>query len=446
MAEFQHRETTDVNNTENKHWEVSEFVSELNFDKSDLSLTIEEADSILENRIAGNAFTDVEAQEVKRLRIEKEINNALSFCNPHFKEGRAYKTNTTQSLVTYELRRRGYDVTALPQRSGIEDILHPFNMWKNPQVLSTQGNGRSDIEQYMKKWGDGARAEVVVTWKGNHGGHIFIAEQVNGKTRFYDPQGNFRDVTGYFNFVSPNSVKLCRIDNLELEKSADLYCEERKKSNQPKPQTQPQTKPQTQPQIKPRQTQPQDNLQRKPSEISNPTKPQELKQPKELPKLIRLEREINDALEGVNPNVRSGRREWLINCQRCAPTYELRRRGYDVTALPLANYDQIAYFPFSVYKNPEIIRTQGNGVAEIEQYMAKWGDGARAEIVVTWRGEREGHAFVAEQVNGETRFYDPQDPKRNARAFFNRVEPNSVRFCRTDNLSFNDEILRKCCV
>lgn len=42
---------------------------------------------------------------------------------------------------------------------------------------------------------------------------------------------------------------------------------------------------------------------------------------------------ITDALKGANPNYASGT-QYGVNCQRCVQTDELKRRGYDVEALP----------------------------------------------------------------------------------------------------------------
>ena len=41
----------------------------------------------------------------------------------------------------------------------------------------------------------------------------------------------------------------------------------------------------------------------------------------------------NEDLRAVNPNYGKGY-GYQINCQKCVPTYELRRRGYNVTAKP----------------------------------------------------------------------------------------------------------------
>jgi len=37
--------------------------------------------------------------------------------------------------------------------------------------------------------------------------------------------------------------------------------------------------------------------------------------------------------ENTNPNYKTGA-EFQLNCQKCVPAYEMRRRGYDVEALP----------------------------------------------------------------------------------------------------------------
>lgn len=153
---------------------------------------------------------------------------------------------------------------------------------------------------------------------------------------------------------------------------------------------------------------------------------------------------LNYDLKECNPNYNLAR-QWKVNCQRCVPTFEMRRRGYDVTTLPRGKgWDTLSYNPFQVWKNPEVIRTSGNGMREIETQMSKWGEGSRAEIVVMWKGAPSGHAFFAERVNGKTRFYDPQNGSADVSKYFERVEPGSVRFCRIDNLEPNEKI-NDCC-
>ena len=156
-----------------------------------------------------------------------------------------------------------------------------------------------------------------------------------------------------------------------------------------------------------------------------------------------FERELPAQLEACNPNYELADC-WKINCQRCVPTYEMRMRGYDVTAKPCEQMrDYIALHPFDVWKNPEVINC--NGLDQITEQMAEWGDGARSQIVVTWKGGNGGHTFVAEQVDGKTRIFDPQNHDIDVTDYFENVEPGSVQFCRMDNLEVNEELINLCC-
>ena len=106
--------------------------------------------------------------------------------------------------------------------------------------------------------------------------------------------------------------------------------------------------------------------------------------------------------ETTNPNYNPAEvNKWYINCQRCVPTYEMLRRGLDVTALPCdGEYDYLASHPFSIWENANIISCTGHGKDEIESVMNSWGEGARAQIIVMWT-HTAGHTFLAEQRGGE---------------------------------------------
>lgn len=147
-------------------------------------------------------------------------------------------------------------------------------------------------------------------------------------------------------------------------------------------------------------------------------------------------------LSKTNPNY-APETEWSINCQRCVPTYEMRRRGYDVTAFPkLDPNDYLCRHPFDVWKNPDINRAPNTGKESIVEKMTEWGDGARAQIVVIWRGVPSGHTFIAENVGGEVRFIDPQTGDEDVSRYFNRVADNQTLFCRIDDLTPSDYILQ----
>lgn len=138
--------------------------------------------------------------------------------NPHYsREYDAYQSNCQRCVLTYEARRRGYDVTALPTYSG--DML-PYSgdylkALSNPTVINV-GKSKQKLEEQMRDFGKGSRAIVSVN-KGNRG-HVFIAENRNGKISYIDPQTNERYKGIKFNHV--DRVRLTRIDNQDFTEYA----------------------------------------------------------------------------------------------------------------------------------------------------------------------------------------------------------------------------------
>lgn len=224
------------------------------------------------------------------------------------------------------------------------------------------------------------------------------------------------------------------------------------------------------------------------------------------------------------------------NCQRCVITYEVRRRGFDVAAkerlfapilkpdgtpkldnngkkesydpsgLPVlydknGNVNPNSWAGVFIDKNgmvPQPIEPNGNTVeqkiADIENRMRQYGDGARA-IIRIQRMKQDakgkisrtgGHVFIVEQINGKTVFCDPQtgdpnvkvhnfgydkgilgclmrvcDPKCQGNSNANLcvvcyppqnkgmnkgvfIIPNEIRFLRVDNLSISNRVT-ECC-
>ena len=166
---------------------------------------------------------------------------------------------------------------------------------------------------------------------------------------------------------------------------------------------------------------------------------------------------MEEAMKQANPNFKKGFK-YQYNCQRCAPTYEALRRGYDVLAKPttaksesslstdkLADYENNGFS--SMYKNPDIINADIDrhiGKTEIEQQMQEWGNGARCEIYVRWKKWGGGHIFVAEQINNKTIFIDPQTNTIYNENIFAKAQLAYTKIFRTDNLEFSDKII-ECC-
>lgn len=157
--------------------------------------------------------------------------------------------------------------------------------------------------------------------------------------------------------------------------------------------------------------------------------------------------EAEEDLAAVNPNFSTGEYKWTNNCQRCVPTYEMRRRGYRVTAKPIPTgsaKDALAQtFELAWTRQDSQLCLRKNALQKIRMKMSTWGDGARAEVFLAWPNG-SGHVFVAEQRNGETIFVDPQNPAADASKYLEKAVAGSVRFLRIDNNSPSDYIL-DCC-
>ena len=152
-------------------------------------------------------------------------------------------------------------------------------------------------------------------------------------------------------------------------------------------------------------------------------------------------------IKGTNPLFSSGR-EYQINCQRCVPAYEMRRRGYDVTALPriMTGVDDTANHWQSIFENAQWLAcSSGSGVTQVTNQLKAWGDGARAEIYVAWKGRGAGaHVFVGENSGGTIRFLDPQSGALDVSHYFKHAKTGSTLICRIDGLDPTDYILGCC--
>ena len=159
---------------------------------------------------------------------------------------------------------------------------------------------------------------------------------------------------------------------------------------------------------------------------------------------VRPEITPKENLDAANPNYEKGE-EWQVNCQRCVPTYEMRSRGYDVTAQPCEDYnDYLSYNPLDVWEKPDVHTTTGNGMSDIEKQMSEWGDGSRAQVIVLWERGDGGHTFTAEQRDGKTVFVDPQSGDTGVEWYFDEAKKDSTKFCRIDNVQPSNYIL-DCC-
>lgn len=165
-----------------------------------------------------------------------------SRCNPNFTienaEGLGYQHNCQTCTMTYELRRRGFNVEAKPSPL-VKKVMREFDLFASSKganwtmrFLNSDGTpvkykfSGYDIpkdtiaaknEYIQNETKQQGRYEVYCAWKGkNAGAHVFIVErQKNGELLWFDPQsgrrgGSFKD---YLQRMSKLKISILRIDD-----------------------------------------------------------------------------------------------------------------------------------------------------------------------------------------------------------------------------------------
>lgn len=154
--------------------------------------------------------------------IEEDLRNTNPHYNPNVPE---YSENCQRCITAYEARRRGIDVEAKPRGWRLEKIARSEQwtmVYKNPQIINCSAasgkQAKAKILSELEKMPDGARCGVQVLYPG--GGHVFIAERINGKTYFFDPQikGDKRqkNAESHLNGIKKDFACICRLDNLKF--------------------------------------------------------------------------------------------------------------------------------------------------------------------------------------------------------------------------------------
>ena len=154
---------------------------------------------------------------------------------------------------------------------------------------------------------------------------------------------------------------------------------------------------------------------------------------------------VEDAMMGTNPNWTSGSMEWHNNCQRCVIVYELRRRGYDVTATKYEGWDDVARGWRRAFEGMTPVnvgsRNRQAVLRNMYNLMQSWGEGSRAIVDLDWsRGT--GHVFNAEFRNGKLLLVEAQTGEY---VKWSRYEasmmPTKTKMWRVDNLPPTENIV-----
>ena len=159
--------------------------------------------------------------------------------NIDYGEGREFSVNCQSCVVANELRRRGYDVTALPNLKKAGNIPYELSgktnwAWIDPETMQTpetkQAGGQyvsgldiksKTLAQLNKELNEltkaAGRYHIDFIWKNGKGGHIITVDRLeNGSIRIYDPQiGRLSDWKVISQKISLKyGVNVLRVDNL----------------------------------------------------------------------------------------------------------------------------------------------------------------------------------------------------------------------------------------
>ena len=174
----------------------------------------------------------------------------------------------------------------------------------------------------------------------------------------------------------------------------------------------------------------------------------------------------------VNPSRGSGEADIQNNCGYCTLAYDMRRRGYDVTAKKDANGTD----PFELYKNyykdakpperivpkqyEEMLKKYENArpymittdrdytnyqkalINDLQTELLKQGDGARGYLGVRWSGTTSSHSIAYEVHNGKVDVMDAQSGKKKPLKSYENIIMGAM-YTRLDNATPNYEKIRK---
>lgn len=188
---------------------------------------------------------DIDADFEKALGIKKGRPMTYSEAdtgreNPHYERGvnNGYNKNCQTCTVTHELRRRGFDVEAVPNVNGSvweylkKQDVNFYRKYTNPNGSvvrwSWSGPWRADkgykamsykraLEFAEENTAEVGRYEIVVDWRTGNSAHVFMAERrEDGSLLYFDPQTHQEGVETYFKNADLQRIGILRVDNKKV--------------------------------------------------------------------------------------------------------------------------------------------------------------------------------------------------------------------------------------
>lgn len=191
-----------------------------------------------------NSHPEAKPKDFDRFKLKDHPSSPeedMAEVNPNYDpydDDTGYENNCYACTLTYEARRRGYDVEARWDTNG-EDLYTISDMYRTSdgkrvdnQWVSNSGtpdpktNAR-DFETYIKDaYGEGSRGQLCVYWAGG-GGHSIVWEVENNEVLVRDCQLNktyqLEDVFQYVDCSIPGTINVLRTDDKEFSDTANRY-------------------------------------------------------------------------------------------------------------------------------------------------------------------------------------------------------------------------------
>ena len=172
--------------------------------------------------------------ELNQKQVAMTLDADMTACNPKYSKGGVYKNNCISCALAYDLRRRGYDVEAVPidttsAINGSLPVQLGFYKGEKLETFDVPSDNNVAMKQFsdrILKYGDGSRGLLRIRWK-NGDGHAAIWEVSGDTVVIRDPQNN--TIVNLLDYVRrAKTFYYFRTDNLELTKKAGRLVKNRK--------------------------------------------------------------------------------------------------------------------------------------------------------------------------------------------------------------------------
>ena len=154
-----------------------------------------------------------------RLKTFNTRERDAKLVNPGFPKAKGSVTNCLDCTIAFELRRRGYDVTATANRRSDFDASRCFDKARITYIKDrpTKQETADATKKALLKQGDGARGALIFAWDGSDIYHAIAYGVDKGSIKLIDPQAGIvmSDVDRYLSHV--NNIEFMRFDDKKID-------------------------------------------------------------------------------------------------------------------------------------------------------------------------------------------------------------------------------------